>query len=36
MDPDGDGFSQISKYVYQEGPSQGNGGYCGGTATRVP
>jgi hypothetical protein len=30
------GFSQISYYVYQEGPNQGSGGICGGTAARVP
>jgi hypothetical protein len=30
----GASFAQISKYVYLEGPSQGNGGYCGATATR--
>ncbi len=31
--PDGNSFSQVSSYVYQEGPNQGNGGYCGGQAT---
>lgn len=36
LDSDGSGFSDISKYVYLEGPSQGSGGYCGGRATRVP
>ncbi len=32
--PGGASFTDISKYVYQTGPSTGNGGYCGGTATR--
>lgn len=36
LDDDGSGFSDIAKYVYLEGPNQGNGGYCGGRATRVP
>ena len=36
LDPDGDGFTDISRYVYQEGPSTGSGGYCGGSATRAP
>jgi len=34
--PDGNSFSQISWYTYQEGPNQGSGGLCGGQATRVP
>jgi hypothetical protein len=34
LSDDGDSFSQISRYVYQEGPSQGQGGYCAGQATR--
>lgn len=33
---DGSSFSQISNYVYQEGPNVGTGGLCGGTATRQP
>jgi hypothetical protein len=34
LSPDGNSFSDIAKYVYQEGPSQGSGGLCGGRATR--
>ena len=33
---DGNSFSQISKYVYQEGPNQGSGGICGGQASPAP
>jgi hypothetical protein len=33
---DGGSFSEIAKYVYLEGPNTGNGGYCGGVATRGP
>ncbi|MEO8140381.1 MAG: hypothetical protein ABI742_12085, partial [Gemmatimonadota bacterium] len=29
----GGSFSQVSKYVYLEGPSVGNGGYCYGTSS---
>lgn len=36
MNAAGSGFVSISKYVYQEGPNQGNGGFCGSRATRVP
>ena len=32
----GNSFSDISSYVYLEGPNQGGGGLCGGTATRQP
>jgi len=32
----GDGFSQVSIYVYQEGPAQGTGGICSGHAVRLP
>ncbi len=34
--PNGQRFSQISRYVYQEGANQGSGGMCGGAATRGP
>jgi hypothetical protein len=34
LSSDGNVFSQISKYVYQEGPSQGQAGFCGGAAAR--
>jgi hypothetical protein len=33
---DGNSFSQVSRYVYQEGPNQGGGGICGGKATLGP
>ena len=36
LSEDGNGFSQISSYVYQEGPNQGSGGLCGGRAARGP
>lgn len=36
MDAGGAGFTSISKYVYQEGPNTGNGGFCGSRMTRAP
>lgn len=33
--PNGKTFSQISAYVYQEGPSRGSGGLCIGSARRL-
>jgi hypothetical protein len=33
---DGHSFSDISKYVYQEGPNLGSGGICGGQASPAP
>jgi hypothetical protein len=34
LSPTGTGFSQISFYVYQEGPSIGSGGLCAGRAVK--
>ncbi len=34
--PDGDSFTDVSRYIYNAGPSTGTGGYCGGVATRAP
>ena len=34
LSANGDRFSQISYYVFQEGPSQGSGGLCAGQALR--
>ena len=34
--PNSQRFTQISRYVYQEGANQGSGGMCGGAATRGP
>ncbi len=34
--PNSQRFTQISRYIYQEGANQGSGGMCGGVATRSP
>jgi hypothetical protein len=34
LSPNGNLISQVSHYVYQEGPNTGSGGMCGGRATR--
>jgi hypothetical protein len=36
LSSNGNAFSQISYYVYQEGPSIGTGGLCAGQAVRQP